>query len=103
MITSAVSTYAALYGVDPADRFDIQLEGSSIGRKSVENDTVGNVIGLSSADVVSGGIESLRFALDAIAVIVHPDNHAVSDLSLSELYDIFSGKTRRFADVGGTK
>jgi phosphate transport system substrate-binding protein len=101
LIISAVRSYAALYGVDPSSRFDIQLEGSAIGLKSVENDTQGNVIGLSSADVSSVGVESFRVALDAIAVIVHPENTALSDLSLTTLYDIFSGKIRRFSDVGG--
>lgn len=101
LIVSAVRAYADLYGADPANLFDLQLEGSAIGLKSVENDTQGNVIGLSSANVSSNNVESFRLALDAIAVIVHPENTTVSDLSLTALYDIFSGNTRRFADLGG--
>ena len=99
LITSAVRAYAEIYGVDPAKHFDIQLEGSSIGRKSVANDRTGSVIGLSSAEVEEDGIESFRIALDAIAVILHKDNTAVQDLSLSTLYEIFSGNLRRFSEI----
>ena len=97
LITSAIASYAALYGIDPTSRFDLQLEGSSIGRKSVENDRTGNVIGLSSADVSQDGIESLRLCLDAIAVIVHKERNEPQNLSLSELYAIFSGSTKSFS------
>ena len=90
LITSAVRSYAEIYGVDAASHFDIRLEGSSIGRKSVLNDRSGSVIGLSSAEVEEDGIESFRIALDAIAVILHRDNtavqsHTVHNTSHSEL------------------
>ena len=101
LITSAARAYADLYGVDPANIFDIQLEGSAIGLKSVENDTQGNVIGLSSAAVSVAGVESFCPALDVVAVVVHPENTTVSNLSLTELYNVFSGKTRVFSDIGG--
>lgn len=99
LATSAARGYAAHYGVDPAELFDIQLEGSSIGRRAVEDDRVGNVIGLSSVDVHDESIESFRLCLDAIAVIVNPENR-LTDLSLATLYDIFSGKIRHFDEIG---
>lgn len=99
LISSAARAYAALYGVDASEIFDLQLEGSSIGRKSVENDLTGNVIGLSSVAVDAENIESFNLCLDAIAVIVHPENHAVSSLSLSQLYGIFSGEIRHFDEL----
>ncbi len=100
LITSAARGYAALYGVDPTEIFDIQLEGSAIGRRAVLDDRTGNVIGLSSADVTESGIESFRLCLDAIAVIVHPKN-PLDGLSLSQLYDVFAGNVRHFDELGG--
>ncbi|MBR3893764.1 MAG: substrate-binding domain-containing protein [Clostridia bacterium] len=104
LILSAARDYAKCYGVNPDDLFDVQLEGSSVGRKAVENDTSGNVIGLSSVAVEADGINAHLLCLDAIAVVVHPSNFAVSDLSLAELYDIFCGKTQYFSAIEqGTK
>ncbi len=97
-IIAAAKAYSELYGIDATSLFDIQLEGSSVGQKAVENDKSGNVIGLSSASVVSDGIESFNVCLDAIAVIVNRDC-AVSDLSVSELYSIFSGKITKFSEL----
>jgi len=104
LILSAARDYANCYGIDPDDLFDVQLEGSSVGRKAVENDGVGNVLGLSSVAVEADGINAYLLCLDAIAVVVHPSNFAVSDLSLAELYDIFCGKTQYFSSFEqGTK
>ena len=96
---AAAKAYAAVYGVKPEDVFDIQLEGSSVGRKAAENDTVGNVIGLSSAAVKQDNIDSFNVCLDAVAVIVNKENTAVSDLTLEQLYAIFSGKTTKFSEL----
>lgn len=99
-ITSAAKGYAELYGVPAESVFDIQLEGSSVGRKAVEQDTKGNVIGLSSAAVVQDDVRSFNVCLDAVAVIVHKDNTAIEDLSLASLYNIFSGKITKFSEIG---
>ena len=98
-INAAAKGYADLYGVNAADIFDIQLEGSSVGRKAVESDTVGNTIGLSSAGVKQDNIDSFNVCLDAVAVIVNVKNDTVSDLPLHGLYDIFSGKITKFDEV----
>lgn len=98
-INAAAKGYADLYGVNAADIFDIQLEGSSVGRKAVESDTVGNTIGLSSAGVKQDNIDSFNVCLDAVAVIVNVKNDKVSDLTLHRLYDIFSGKITKFDEV----
>lgn len=100
-ITAAAKAYAAVYGVSPESIFDIQLEGSSVGRKAAEQDTTGNVIGLSSAAVQQDNISSFNVCLDAVAVIVNKDNTAITDLTLGQLYDIFSGKTEKFSQVSG--
>lgn len=98
-INAAAKGYADLYGVNAADIFDIQLEGSSVGRKAVENDTAGNVIGLSSAAVKQENVDSFNVCLDAVAVVVNVKNEAVTDLTLKQLYDIFSGKVTKFEEV----
>lgn len=99
-INAAAKAYADLYHVNAEDVFDIQLEGSSVGRKAVENDTAGNVIGLSSASVNQDNITSFNACLDAVVVIVHKNNTSVTDLTLNNLYDIFSGKVTKFSEIG---
>lgn len=100
LITAAAKAYAELYGVKAEDVFDIELEGSSVGRKAVEDDTVGNVIGLSSAAVNQANIDSFNLCLDAVAVVVNRSNTAVTDLTLAQLYNIFSGKVTKFSELG---
>ena len=99
-INAAAKAYADLYGVGAEEIFDIQLEGSSVGRKAVEDDTKGNVIGLSSASVNQADITSFNACLDAVVVIVHKDNADISELTLKNLYDIFSGKVTKFSEIG---
>lgn len=100
VITGAAKNYAALYGVNAEDLFDIELEGSSVGRKAVESDTAGNVIGLSSAAVAQADIDSFNLCLDAVAVIVNKSNTTVTDLTLAQLYAIFSGSVTKFSALG---
>ncbi len=99
-INAAAKGYAELYGVGAEEIFDIQLEGSSVGRKAVEDDTNGNVIGLSSASVNQADIISFNACLDAVAVIAHKDNTEITSLTLKNLYDIFSGKVTKFSEIG---
>lgn len=98
-INASAKGYADLYGAKADDIFDIQLEGSSIGRKAAENDTTGNVIGLSSAAVSGDKVNSFNVCLDAVAVIVHKENTKITDLTLAQLYDIFSGKITKFDEI----
>ncbi len=99
-IKAAAKAYADMYGANAEDIFDIETQGSSVGRKAVEEDKNGNVIGLSSASVNQDDINSFNACLDAVAVIVHKDNTAVSNLTLKNLYDIFSGKITKFSQIG---
>jgi phosphate transport system substrate-binding protein len=98
-INSAAKGYADLYGAKAEEIFDIQLEGSSVGRKTAEDDTKGNVIGLSSSSVSQDNIDSFNVCLDAVAVVVNKENTQISDLTLAELYDIFSGKVTKFSEL----
>ncbi len=99
-INAAAKGYAEGYGVKPTALFDIQLEGSSVGRKAVEEDVKGNVIGLSSAAVRQDGIRTFNVCLDAVAVIVNKAN-SIEDLSVEQLYDIYAGKTTKFRLLEG--
>ncbi len=98
-INAAAKAYADIYGVAAEDIFDIQLEGSSVGKKAAQDDSTGNVIGLSSASVSQSGIDSFNVCLDAVVVIVHKNNTAITDLTLEELYNIFSGSITKFSEL----
>lgn len=99
-IIAAAAGYAELYNVsDPLTIFDIELQGSSVGVSSVENDTAGSTIGLSSAAVVNDKITSFNVCLDAVAVIVNNDNNIVNDLTLNQLYRIYTGDITKFSDL----
>ncbi len=98
-IRAAAVAYADLYGANASDLFTIDLHGSSVGRRAVQDDTVGNVIGLSSTTVADPAIDAFPVCLDAVAVIVHPENERVNSLTLRELYGIFSGNIKTFADL----
>ena len=69
----------------------------------MEDDAKGNVIGLSSAAVDQDNIDSFNVCLDAVAVIVNKQNTEVTDLTLAQLYDIFSGKITKFSELNGAE
>lgn len=50
----------------------------------------------------ANGIDPIEFvvAIDALAVVVHPDN-PVSQLTIPQLADIFTGRITNWAEVGG--
>ena len=70
-------------------------------RKIKKIDKNGNVIGLSSASVKEEGINSFNVCLDAVAVIVNTGNASINDLTLKQLYDIFSGNVAKFSEIVG--
>ncbi|MDX1614673.1 MAG: PstS family phosphate ABC transporter substrate-binding protein, partial [Candidatus Promineifilaceae bacterium] len=53
-------------------------------------------------DALANGVEPVEHivAVDALAVIVHPDN-PVTALTISQLSDIFTGKVANWREVGG--
>ncbi len=99
LITSAMAGYAAEYDVATTDIFTIDLQGSSTGKKAVEEDSVGNVIGLSSVAQNSDKIDCLNICLDAVAVIVNKQNERINTLTMVQLYDIYSGKVTKFSEL----
>lgn len=97
-IKKAMSGYAKLYGKEVSDIFNaLDLQGSSVGKTAVKDDKNGNVIGLSSASVKEDGINSFNVCLDAVAVIVNNSNENVNDLTLAQLYAIYTGKITKFS------
>ncbi len=98
-IKNAMAGYASLYGKTADELFSLDLKGSSVGKTSVLGDKNGNVIGLSSASVKEDGINSFNVCLDAVAVIVNNKNEEVSDLTLAQLYDIYTGKVTKFSEL----
>lgn len=99
-IKNAMSGYAALYGKDVNEIFSaLDLKGSSVGKTAVKEDTSGSVIGLSSAAVKENGINSFNVCLDAVAVVVNKSNEKINDLTLAELYSIYTGKITKFSEL----
>lgn len=99
VITKAAKSYAEIYGIDPSALFDIQVQGSSVGRKAAEDDKTGNVIGLSSAAVKNDSLNCFNVCLDAVAVIVNKQNELINDLSLADLYKIYTGEITKFSEL----
>jgi len=76
--------------------------GSSAGITSAIEGTAD--IGLSSRDLreeEATGVTATTFAMDGMAVLVHPEN-PVSDLTLEQLYGIYSGQITNWSEVGGS-
>ena len=85
------------------EMFDLQLQGSSYGRDAVDGDTTCNIIGLaSSSEAESDTRDHFNIALDAVAVIVNPDNE-LSDITLEQLYDIYTGAITTWSELTGTE
>lgn len=53
-------------------------------------------------DARANGVEPIEYvvAIDALAIIVHPDN-PVSELTIAQLSDIFTGRINNWREVGG--
>lgn len=84
-------------------RVNVQGGGSAVGIQSAQ----AGVVQIGMADLVTlpreaEGLNSIVVARDAIVVIVHPDNK-VSNLSLQQIQDIFSGKLNNWGQLGGEK
>ena len=74
-------------------------QGTSHGISAVKADKTGNVIGLGSSAVKEADeaeIVHFEIALDAIAVIVNPEN-TLEDITIAQLFDIYTGKTVKFS------
>jgi phosphate transport system substrate-binding protein len=84
----------------PTSHIYVQGGGSTAGIEAVRSKAAH--IGMSSRSLMGEetNLYSVTIARDAIAVIVHPTN-PVSDLSLIQIRQVFSGNIRNWSAVGG--
>ncbi len=94
--------------VDPSVSIAVTGGGSGTGIAALINGTV-DIANASRAmkesefdEAADNGIEAIEHvvAIDALAVIVHPDN-PVQDLTIAQLSDIYTGRITNWQDVGG--
>ncbi len=87
---------------NPNVSLQIQAPGSSAGIKSVNDGSA--QIGMSSrelkGDELTWGLNATPIAYDGIAVVVHPAN-PVSNLTMEQVHQIFSGEITNWKEVGG--
>ncbi len=108
-IVNLALAWAEKYQTDHPDvRISVTGGGSGTGLAALINGTV-DIANASRkikeeevADARANGIEPVEHIIagDAIAVIVHPDN-PVSQLTLQQISDIYSGKIQNWSEVGG--
>jgi len=108
-IVNLALAWAEQYQADhPEVRISVTGGGSGTGLAALINGTV-DIANASRqikdeeiAQAQANGIEPVEhiIARDAIAVIVHPEN-PVSELTLQQISDIYSGKITNWKEVGG--
>ncbi len=102
--TSVESVIGALMEAFMAENPDVNITydptGSGSGITAVTNGTTD--IGLASRNLNDDetGLTATAFALDGIAIIVHPDN-PVADLSLEQIKGLADGTITNWSEVGG--
>jgi len=84
----------------PESHIYVQGGGSTAGIEAVKSHAAH--IGMSSRSLMSDeqNLYAVTIAKDAIAVIVHPEN-PITDLSLVQIRQVFTGKIRNWSEVGG--
>ena len=93
----------AIMTANPKIHITVEGGGSGIGVQKVGEGLVdiGNTgRALSEQEIAKYGLKSYPFALDGVAVIVHPGN-PVTGLTAQQVRDIFSGSVTNWKDVGG--
>ncbi|MDY3917838.1 MAG: phosphate ABC transporter substrate-binding protein [Candidatus Limivivens sp.] len=106
--TSVEKVLTALIDEFEAQNPDVTIEYTGSGSSAGINDTISgtNNIGASSRnlteeELANEGLNTEVFAYDGIAVIVNPENEAVSDITEEQMADIYSGKITNWKDLGG--
>ena len=94
--------------VDPSTSIAVTGGGSGTGIAALINGTV-DIANASRAmkqkefeEAAANGVEAVEFvvAIDALAVIVHPDN-PVDKLTIPQMADIYTGRITNWSEVGG--
>lgn len=87
--------------VEPNVTIKMSPTGSSDGIKAAQSGTT--EIGMSSRELKAEektGLTSVMIAVDAIAIVVNPEN-SVDNLTSQQLTDIYTGKITNWSEVGG--
>ena len=87
----------------PGIRISVAAGGSGVGVQKVGEGLVeiGNTgRPLSKEEVEKYGLKSFAFAIDGVAVVVHPKN-PLAELSATQVHDIFAGKLNNWKQLGG--
>jgi phosphate transport system substrate-binding protein len=92
-----------IMSVNSGIRITVAGGGSGVGVKQVGEGLVG--IGntgrpLTEAEIAEYGLVTFPFAIDGVAVAVHPDN-PVKALTVAQIAAIYSGEIADWKDVGG--
>ncbi len=108
-IVNLALAWAEAYGaINPGISIAVTGGGSGTGIASLINGTV-DIANASRTmkdeeieDARANGIEPVQhiIAVDALAIIMHPDN-PVNELTIPQLSDIFTGRITNWRDVGG--
>lgn len=108
LVNIALAWAEAYQFVEPAVSIAVTGGGSGTGIASLINGTV-DIANASRPmkenefdEALANGIEAIEHtvAIDALAVIIHPDN-PVEQLAIQELADIYTGRIRNWKEVGG--
>lgn len=108
LVNVALAWAEAYRDVDPSVSIAVTGGGSGTGIASLINGTV-DIANASRAmkegeydDARANGIEPVEHvvAIDALAIIVHPDN-PVSELTIDQLSDMYTGRITNWKEVGG--
>ena len=91
-----------IMGHNPSIRITIAGGGSGVGVQQVAKGLVdiGNSGRALKNKEMGLGLDSFAFAIDGVAVIIHPDNR-VDNLSQQQIIDIYQGKVTNWHEVGG--
>jgi phosphate transport system substrate-binding protein len=90
--------------VNPELRITVAGGGSGVGVQQVGEGLVqiGNTgRALSADEVAKYGLVSFPFAIDGVAVVVHPGN-TIAGLTAQQVRDIYAGVVTNWKDVGGS-
>lgn len=91
-----------IMGYNPDIRITIAGGGSGVGVQQVANGLVdiGNAGRALKNKEMNLGLNSFPFAIDGVAVIIHPDN-SVDNLSQQQIIAIYKGEITNWLEVGG--
>ena len=92
-----------IMATNPHIRITVEGGGTGVGVQKVGEGLVdiGNTGRALSEDEISKyGLVSFPFAVDGVTVVLHPEN-PLSDLSATQVQDIFAGKISNWKELGG--